>query len=665
MNFFEAQDNARRKTWQLVVLFGAAVVSLIVLTNLLVAAVTFFSSTTAYGGYEALSGRLAAMPAETWALISVLVIGVIGVASLYKYLALRGGGRAIAEMLGGQLLTRDTAGTSGKRTLNVVEEMAIASGLPVPPVYVIEEPSINAFAAGLSPDDAVIGVNRGTMDHLSRDELQGVIAHEFSHILNGDTRINLRLIAVLHGIVFLSMIGHTLLRGMRFGGRRRSGNGHGAVLALGLGLTVIGYSGAFFGNLIKAAVSRQREYLADAAAVQFTRNPEGIAGALKKIGGLAEGSEITSAAAEEASHMFFGQAQTHWLNSLMATHPPLPKRIEAIDPSWDGRFLASGAARAPASEAHEMAAREAVSGFSGTTEAAPASTVQSEADDTVIDEVGRLSEDGLTAARRIMSDTDPLLRDAAHDGFGSRALLYALLMDSQRDKAQRQLTHLMAEAEAGVPELTERLLPLTRALSSPQRLMLVDMAMPALKSLSSAQYQRFVGNCIALIKADRRISLLEWVTHRLLLKELRPHFEGPRPVRIKHRSTRAVPGPTATLLSALARAGHPDDTAAAEQAFAAGAAALDLKLEFDSAEDPNFQDLNAAMAELRRLKPLAKPSLLKACAAVALTDGVVSDNEGTLLQGVAAALDCPLPPSIFETRAVRESTGVHAPVRSP
>jgi hypothetical protein len=223
----------------------------------------------------------------------------------------------------------------------------------------------------------------------------------------------------------------------------------------------------------------------------------------------------------------------------------------------------------------------------------------------------------------------------------------------------------MAEAEAGVPELTERLLPITGKLSAPQRLMLLDMAMPALKSLSAAQYRRFVGNCIALIKADRQISLLEWVTHRLLLKELQPHFEGPRSVRVKHRSARSVPGPTATLLSALARAGHRDEPAAAERAFAAGAAALNLKLTFEAGEDRNFQDLNAAMAELRRLKPLAKPSLLKACAAVALTDGIVTDDEGTLLQGIAAALDCPLPPSIFGAGKVRGSTGVHAPVTSP
>jgi Zn-dependent protease with chaperone function len=341
VNFFQAQDNARRKTWQLLLLFAGAVISLIVLTNVLVAAVVFYSNTMAYGGPVSFVDRLAAMPPATWALISIGVVSMVGIACLYKYLALRGGGRAVAEMLGGQPLTYDNARGNSRRLLNVVEEMAIASGIPVPPVYLIPESSINAFAAGYSQDDAVIGINQGTIDQLNRDELQGVIAHEYSHIVNGDTRINLRLIAALHGIVFLSMVGHTILRGFRYSGSRRSskGSGNAPILALGLGLMVIGYAGTFFGNLIKAAVSRQREYLADAAAVQFTRNPDGIANALKRIGGLSDGSKMAVASASEASHMFFGQVQRFFLNGIMATHPPLPARIKAIDPGWDGEFL--------------------------------------------------------------------------------------------------------------------------------------------------------------------------------------------------------------------------------------------------------------------------------------------------------------------------------------
>jgi Zn-dependent protease with chaperone function len=225
--------------------------------------------------------------------------------------------------------------------LNVVEEMALASGTPTPPVYLMDrEDGINAFAAGFSPNDAVIGVTRGTATRLDRDELQGVIAHEFSHILNGDMRLNLRLMGLLHGILIIGMLGYFILRMSFFSqGRRRSRDGKDGVpiVVIGAGLAVIGFAGTFFGNLIKAAVSRQREFLADASAVQFTRHPDGIAGALKKIGGFAQGSSIENPNAPIASHMFFGRA-TSGFNAMFATHPPLAERIRRVDPSWDGEF---------------------------------------------------------------------------------------------------------------------------------------------------------------------------------------------------------------------------------------------------------------------------------------------------------------------------------------
>ncbi len=331
MNFFQAQDNARKKTWMLAMLFGAAVLTLLLLTNF------FVALAFGWAGMQTgmtFSQTIAQVPIDSWIWISLGVLGVIGVASLYKFFSISGGGRTIAEALGGSLIHQNTRDPQQRQLLNVVEEMALAAGMPVPPVYLIPELSINAFAAGFNTDDAVIGINQGTLDQLSRDELQGVVAHEFSHILNGDTHINLRLIAILHGILFVGMIGYGLLRAGGFSRR----NGLPIVIA-GVGLLIIGYGGTFFGNLIKAAVSRQREFLADASAVQFTRHPEGIADALKKIGGFSMSSHMSNPAAEQASHMFFGAAAQKFSTSLMATHPPLEKRILAIEPGWNGTFL--------------------------------------------------------------------------------------------------------------------------------------------------------------------------------------------------------------------------------------------------------------------------------------------------------------------------------------
>lgn len=652
MNFFQAQDDARKKTLWLAVLFGAAVLSLILLTNLLVAAVYVWTSHYARPEQLNMVGLLTALPTETWLLITFGVLGVVGVASLYKFLMIRGGGRTVAESLGGRLLSYDSTEGNSRRLLNIVEEMAIASGVPVPPVYLIPEDSINAFAAGFGPDDAVIGVNQGTVDLLNRDELQGVIAHEFSHILNGDMRINLRLIAALHGILFLGMVGYGILRGVGHG-RRSSSNGNNSalpILGLAVGLLVIGYAGTFFGNLIKAAVSRQREYLADAAAVQFTRNPDGISGALQKIGGHYEGSQIRSAAAGEASHMFFGQVRTLFLNNLTATHPPLEKRIRAIDPRWDGKFPVVNPAAA-----QTQAAPEGASGFAGSPAqtAGLAATLAGDAEG-IADSVGTLDGNGLAAARALIETTDELLKEAAHEPYGARGLIYAILLDDEAALRDKQFAHIQNHAERGVPAHTARLHAQLAAMDAPHRLTLVEMAMPALKSLSQPQYERFIGNVVELIKMDRVISLPEWVLHRLLVKELRPHFEGPRRSRPRYGRLEQVADAAGVLLSTLARFGH-DDPAGRAAAFEAGAAALELRqqpLELDNDDDPNFSRLNEAIRTLAQLKPLAKPRLIKACAATATADGHVSGLEGALLQGFAAALDCPLPPSIYQTRSV-------------
>ena len=340
MNFFEAQDRARRNTAWMILLFILAVAGLVFLTNLLLLAVLAYLK----AGYFVFS----VSELQSYFDPSVFVGVTVGVCllifggSFYKTMSLSKGGPAVAEMLGGRLVPQSTSDLQQRQLLNVVEEMSIAAGMPIPKVYLLDEHSINAFAAGQSPANAVIGVTRGALTQLSREELQGVIAHEFSHIFNGDMRLNIRLIGVLHGILLVGTIGYFILRSMRFAGRSRSRKGGGAIVAiltLGAGLMVIGYAGTFFGQWIKAVVSRQREYLADSSAVQFTRNKDSIAGALKKIGGSSGGSYIDAPTATEYSHAYFANGISSFWQSLFATHPPLEKRIKAIDPGWDGNFV--------------------------------------------------------------------------------------------------------------------------------------------------------------------------------------------------------------------------------------------------------------------------------------------------------------------------------------
>ena len=351
-DFFERQDITRRNTGRLVLLFVLAVIAIMVSIYLLLAA------TMGYLNQNPETGAIDWSLANDLQLVGIAVVGtlvVVGGGALFKTAQLRGGGRVIAEELGGRRLNPDTSVSGERQLLNVVEEMAIASGTPAPPVYLLdEEGGINAFAAGFTINDAVIGVTRGAVERLSRDELQGVIAHEFSHILNGDMCLNIRLIGFLYGILIIGMLGYFMLRVSAFSSyrHRRSSRDSSplALLALGAGLMVVGFLGTFFGNLIKAGVSRQREFLADASAVQFTRQPAGIAGALKRIGGFLSGSTVQSPNAPEANHMFFGKA-TSGLSGLFATHPPLADRIRKLEPSWNGQFAEAtprtGSALAP------------------------------------------------------------------------------------------------------------------------------------------------------------------------------------------------------------------------------------------------------------------------------------------------------------------------------
>jgi Zn-dependent protease with chaperone function len=659
MDFFEAQAAAHRTTLRLIALFAGAVATLVALTVLLVAAVIAWSTPpTGLLSWEKLFAAIT--PGLAFGIAGGVIL-LVGLASVFRLLSLSGGGRAVADALGGRLIPTATDDPAERRLLNVVEEMAIASGLPVPPVYLLEEDGINAFAAGYGPDDAVIGVTRGTLELLDRDELQGVVAHEFSHVLNGDMRLNLRLTAVLFGILVIGIVGRSLV-GRRTTSSRSSRSSRGSsgpaqVIALAVGLMVIGYTGTFFGNLIKAAVSRQREFLADASSVQFTRNPRGIADALRKIGGHYAGSSVGHGRADEMSHMFFGEAVSGFLGGLGATHPPLDERIRAVQPTWDGTFVEPKPAAPEPEEAPReeqgapfdtpldallvMPAAMAAAGAAGGTPSAGGTALGAS--------IGHVTPEDVSHAREIIGELPRVYHDAAHDPFGARAAIYALLIPADASEAERALAHLDAHAEPGVPELLRDLLAHRDALPAGARITLIHIAMPALKALSEPQYLRFRDNLVAIIKLDARIDRFEWVLHQVVRKELRPHFEGVRRRRMGSLRVRNAAEACWTLLSALANIDLAED-AAAEAACRAGLATLGLEDELArrggaaERDDRNQKRLTEAMRHLRDLHPLDQPRLLKAAIATVEHDGIVSAEEHELLAGVAAVLDCPLPP---------------------
>ncbi|MGH8221990.1 MAG: M48 family metallopeptidase, partial [Woeseiaceae bacterium] len=491
---------------------------------------------------------------QTFAAVSAGIAAVVLAGSLYKIMALSAGGKAVAESLNGRLIPRDTQDMNQRKLLNVVDEMAIASGTPAPPVYLLaDEPGINAFAAGFSARDAVIGVTRGTIEHLNRDELQGVIAHEFSHIFNGDMRLNLRLMGVLYGILVLGILGYYLLYSASFSSRRRSNDrSRGAILALAVGLIAIGFAGTFFGGLIKAAVSRQREYLADASAVQFTRNPDGIAGALKRIGGLQSGSKVQNPGAAEVSHAFFAQAISGFTQWLSATHPPLAERILRIDPQWDGKFDFSDRAepaqpRQQTGEPQKPPAAAAGAALAGVMAA--------------IDQIGNPKQEAIDYARSVLSELPGAIQAAAREPYGARALIYCLLLEKGQEARARQLKHLHDHADPDVYALTLSLVPETDALDIKYRLPVIDVAIPALKQLSLSQYKAVRAILLALIEMDSRVELLEWSLQRIVLNHLDGQFFESAPVRARYSDPAQLKSEVQLVLSVMAHAGGQEQSA--------------------------------------------------------------------------------------------------------
>ncbi len=446
-DFFQRQADARRTTKWLVILFFLAVVGIV--------GTVVVATTAALHGTRSIQ-QLRIHPEVSLDTVGIPLgagafsLALIGTGSLVKLVQLRGGGTTVAESLGGRRLNHNTTDPLERRVVNIVEEMALASGVPVPPVYFLsEEQGINAFAAGYSPSDAVVAVTRGTAEQLTRDELQGVIAHEFSHILNGDMRLNIRLIGVLHGILLLGLLGRMLFNiASRGGGSRRSGKDGGLyLLFIGLALLIVGYLGTFFGNLIKAAVSRQREYLADASAVQFTRNPEGIAGALKRIGAAVFGSRLSHPKAAELSHMYFGQGVWEGFTGMMATHPSLEKRILALEPNWNGVFPSMPQIAAAITEL------ENVAGFVG--RVAQADEVPVEVVRHSPDQVGNPTEQHRGYAAQLIENIPTEILEAVREPYGARAVMFALLLDPKAEVRERQFAALTEHMPADVVEFTE------------------------------------------------------------------------------------------------------------------------------------------------------------------------------------------------------------------
>ncbi|HHF2969259.1 TPA: M48 family metallopeptidase [Vibrio diabolicus] len=610
MDFFDHQDTARQRTGLLVFLFSLAVVT-----------ITGLVSVLSIGIYYGVTGEhFDQETALTYVLLCFAgVLLVVAISSTVRLSALTSnGGRGVAESIGGKLISSNTLDAKHRQLLNVVEEMAIASGIPVPPVYVMqEERGINAFAAGMSIDDAVIGVTQGALDSFTRDELQGVIAHEFSHILNGDMRLNTRLIGVLFGITCIAHFGHLVLDNTHHTSRvsrssSDSDKGFAVIMLIAIICLVLGWIGTLFGSMIKAAISRQREFLADASAVQFTRNDQGIAGALKKIGSHMAGSSLNTKASDEMSHMMFGQSKLSGFSGLFATHPPLEERIRRIEPGWDGSFSQSSHRPTTSFE------NDNVSGFTSGTSTQPEKPTTAE-----------LSEVGQQLLNQLPSE----LVDIAREPYSARFIAFALIFDGSELQREMIKSHIPNVSQAQLLPWLDYDLPLHL------RFPLLELSIPALKSLSEGQKNRLCQVLRELSQTDDHYSLAEWCVINLLEKQLLESYGCTKQIQ----SLKQLKESVFWLLRELAWVSHsqPED---AQRAFSSALTCLG----FNDAElqpaNKNWGLNRAALELLLQLKPKSRRLFVKACRLAIESDGKVTVAEGELYRVIACFLEVPEPP---------------------
>ena len=638
MNFFAHQDQARRRTRSLLLLFVLAVLCILILTNAVVLVVVA-NTASEDDGLIIPDGRWVANHAGVVTATSVGVLLLVVGASGYRFARLAGGGGAVAAGMGGVLLASDPSDLAGKRLRNVVEEIAIAAGMPVPEIYVLErEGAINAFAAGLSTSDAAIAVSRGALDNLTRNELQGVIAHEFSHIANGDMRLNLRLVGVLFGILVIALAGRQVLR---LGHHGRSRNAL-PVLAAGLALMIIGFAGLFFSRLIQAAVSRQRELLADASAVQFTRDPEGLGGALKKIAAWPQGSTL-EADATEISHMLFAEGLTR---RLFATHPPIDERIRALDPQFDSAELKDLRSRLELGDAGaEEPVRHSAGGPSAGLVAAG-----SVAAEPLAGQIGTLSWTQVEYAARLREALPDALMTGAHSVADTPDLLFALVLDRHPSVRERQLDTLRSLAGEDHARRTADWYEQVTQLEPQHRLPLVELALPTLKRRPRTALAIYLKAIERMIHADGEVAVSEFALYQVVrsyLLDSRRLDQGADEGRLSLRQIRAD---LALVLAVLATVGHQGEEAA-RRAFQQGWQRLfPMETETYRSPQPWTRAMETALARADRLGPLDKEALIGALVATLAHDGRITLEELELLRAICASLDCPMPPQLIVPR---------------
>lgn len=646
MNFYQAQDSARKRTRWLVLYFILAVVGITV--TLYLASSGIMRLLEAWMTSKTVSQLTPWWDTSRFTAISIATLGVISIGSFFKAFQLNDGGQVVAKDLGGRPLDSQTTDFREKRLLNVVEEMAIASGIPAPQIWIMDdENSINAFAAGTQPSNAVIGVTRGTLHQLNRAELQGVIAHEFSHILNGDMRMNMRLIGWLFGIMMISILGQSIINSLRYirisGSRSRENHGSGgiiiAIILAGFAMLIIGSIGVFFARMIQAAISRQREFLADASAVEFTRNPSGIADALKKVGGQARNRTLLNAKAAEASHMLFTSGGL--FSYGFATHPPIEQRILSIEKSWDGKFKET---QAVSKFTDEETQDSRVANFAGENSSSHVYVARQK-----WDQLGESSLTNIHSGQKILAGLKQEWITACHNPEQAQALIYGLLLAEDNQLLQGELQFLTSNVGDASSRLAIKWQAEILNLHSSKKIALIDLCIPTLRRLSLDEYERFIKTTEYLIQSDGQINIFEFMIQKVIARHLDVHFRRYYgKAKVRYTNLRKLAKETNTLLSTIAGIGASnmqDAQTAFDHALREFTAELP-QLQLLPPEQCTLKDIDQALQKFSYANQITKRQLIYLCGLSVMLDETIGNREAEMLRAIADSIGASIPPFV-------------------
>jgi len=636
MDFYKEQENSKKKSALLLLIFIISICVVVFFVGMFFIAIDVFvyeEGTKSFNLTPSYILQNARLNVIISSFLSIFIVIVYGASK--KFDELERGGYVIANELGGRLLFGESASSKEKTLINVADEMSLAAGVGSVPIYIIENKHINAFVAGTTYDNAVLSVTRGAVELLNRDELQGVIAHEFSHIFNGDMKLNNFASGCISGILYIFIIGTELFFPLQFTATKHfSGITPKDVLRIfvypltmsaGIALMLLGVVGVACAAFMQFALNRQREYLADASAVQFTRYPQGIANALKKIGMY--GDTLNNLRAGCYEHIFFSSHSS----------PSVGKRIKKIEPHWDGEFIETR------DKQDEIFSRKKIHPLTMSIKALTVAHILGQ-----ITNSGVINDRALKHAKEVLNSIPDNVKQNAQNPLGAEFIIYTLLLDKNHESRKLQCIAIAGKLFKDLKHqdtAVKMLMDMYESIGFLEPVAYLDIihiCASTLKNISANQYAVFRKQVNELILHDEHVSVFEWCVRYIVLYPLDMAFGLRKTPLDIHTHIGALKNELEILLSALSYIQFKDDANGRdifERVKKQGGITALKYIPYSEFSPERFEKV---VDEIQNSKPMVRRKILELCIFALNGDGEINNRDIAVIHALGEVLHLPL-----------------------